>query len=143
MDPADIRIACRGDGYLNLLVAAEARDELLADLSAADLRPQVLVEESAAVEQMAIVLVALGGPRGITAGLGAVAAVITAWGHRHDGKVVRVRNGEQEIEATGYSAAELEHLLRIAAGAEPGSAASSTIGADDAAGPGEGSASAG
>ncbi|MBD8057839.1 hypothetical protein IC607_02515 [Cellulomonas sp. JH27-2] len=98
----------RRDDQLVLLVPRAERDELTAALREIGETPTTIVRENSVIEQVVPLLVGLRA-------LSGVASVIKAYGHRNDGKRLLVKTADREVDLRGYSADEIETVLRAVA----------------------------
>lgn len=100
-----------GDGTFNLRFPPEQRDEIESLLDDNGIDHGTILELSAG-QDLAIEAVKTLGPfLGAGGGLAALAAVIKAFAHRHDGKRVVIKDGEREIEVAGLSQKAIVEML--------------------------------
>lgn len=113
--PLLITLGHAEDDSLQLRFPPEYSEELLALLDEQGIDHNTAAEFSAGpVEWIEVVKVlsdsAVGV--GVGGGLAGLAAVISAFVHRHDKKKIRFQRGGKEIEASAYSRKDLEKLLQ-------------------------------
>jgi hypothetical protein len=85
-----------GHDELRILVSRHASKEFRELLDAEGLYKGELLEESASLPPLSEFFVAVGG-------LGGLAAVLTAFWHRHDGKSFTIAHEGKPIDIKGYS----------------------------------------
>ena len=113
-EPAPIRVTLGHyeDDSLIMRFPPDLSDEILALLDEHELEHSTGLEFAADVSEWieAVRLFAAAG------GLFGFAAVIKALAHRHDGKRISFKRLGKEIDATGFSAKEIERLIEGMAG---------------------------
>lgn len=101
-----------GGGSLNLRFPLEYREEILALLDENEIDHSTAVELSAGPNLWIEIVQVLAGPGVTAAAMGSLASVIKTIVRRHDGKKFVLKQGEFEVEATGYSEKAVEEFLK-------------------------------
>lgn len=115
MDGAFIAVGPAGQpgAYLQLRVRGSEGVTLHNLIQAEKIAGPPVVYASASIPDVAMLLGSIAG------GLGGIAAVMTAFLHRHDGRKVTLIYGDKSVEVTGLGpaeqAAEIDRALRFAA----------------------------
>lgn len=111
--PLLITLGHAEDDSLQFRFPPEYSEELLALLDEHGIDHNTAAEFSAGpVEWIEVVKVLGDSAAGVGGGLAGLAAVISAFVHRHDKKKFRFERGGKDIEASAYSRKDLEKLLR-------------------------------
>lgn len=111
--PLLITLGHAEDDSLQLRFPPEYSEELLALLDEQGIDHNTAAEFSAGpVEWIEVVKVLGDSAAGVGGGLAGLAAVISAFVHRHDNKKFRFERGGMDVEASAYSRKDLEKLLQ-------------------------------